>query len=154
MYNDHVPVRIIAIKEGLSRHAIHGIIRRYEHQEEAQSKPHAGRPKVITERDKTHILRIIDQDPFITTRELLEKAGLSCHASTLTRFLQKEGIQHYQALQRPLLGPDTVLKRQAFAEKYYREDASFWYNWFFSNEALVARGEGERRGWVFCKPVS
>ena len=153
MYNDHIPVRIIAIKEGISRHAVHGVIRRYKHQEEAQSKARPGRPRVITERDKSHILQVISRNPFITTRELIEQAGLSCHPSTLIRFLRKEGIQHYQALQRPLLSLGAVLKRRAFAERYYRENASFWHSWFFSDEASIARGEGRRRSWVFCPSV-
>lgn len=154
MYDNGVSVPDIIAKEGVTQHAIFGIVRRYRTQESAKSKPRSGRPTVLSDRDKKHINLIIDRDPFVTYQEILDKAGLRCHRSTIRRWLIKSGIQHHLALRRPFLGPATVAKRRAFAEKYRHEDASFWYSWWFSDEVSIDRTDGDRTKWCFHKYVS
>lgn len=92
MWNSNVIVSIISIKEGLLRNAIYGNIRRYEYQNEAIDKPRPGRPKALSNRDKTHILQIFNRSPFKTTRNLIEQAGLSCHEKTLIKWIRAEGF--------------------------------------------------------------
>jgi transposase len=154
MYKSGVSLGDVASQEEVTKHAIFGIVCRYEHQRSAKSNPRSGRPTILTERDKNHILRIVDQDPFIAANRLLEECGARCHRSTLTRWLKKRGIQHYLASRRPFLSEAAAAARRNFAEKYVDEDASFWYTWIFSDECSVARGDGERRKWAFSKYVS
>ncbi|KAL2141646.1 hypothetical protein VTI28DRAFT_2140 [Corynascus sepedonium] len=93
--------RRIAAHEGISPGTAHGIVKRYCEQKSAKSLPRSGRPRYLTERDIRYLRRLIDQNPFISCRELKEQAGLSCSIDTIRRRLVEAGIQHPQALQRP-----------------------------------------------------
>jgi transposase len=85
MYESGVPVREIADKEGLSRHAIYGVIRRYRHQQSAKDIPHPGRPQLLSERDKSHIKTLIRKDTFISYKEIINRAYLTYLRSTVHR---------------------------------------------------------------------
>lgn len=136
------------------QNAIFGIVRRYRSQISAKDKPRSGRPTILTDRDKRHIERIVDQFPFITVQEIKERTGISCHRSTITRWLKKQGIQHHHELRRPFLGPTAVQQRRDFAEKYRHEPASYWYSWSFSDEVSIDRTDGDITKWCFHRAVS
>jgi transposase len=68
MYESGVSVREIADKEGMTRHAIYGVIRRYPHQQSAKDNKRSGRPPILTERDKSHIKILIKRNAFISYR--------------------------------------------------------------------------------------
>ncbi|KAM7188478.1 hypothetical protein V8F33_010628 [Rhypophila sp. PSN 637] len=74
----------IAAEEGCSPGSVHGITKRYRVQQSAVALPRSGRPKILTEYDKRHILRLIDQDPFISNTEIKTQAGLTYHVDTIT----------------------------------------------------------------------
>jgi transposase len=152
-YNCGISRRRIAAEERVSRGSICGIIKRYEEQKSAQSRPRAGQPTKLAERAKRAIFRSIQRDPFISLSSLAAEAGLNCHPATLREWLRKEGILHQRALRRPLLTPITARKRLQFANRYYRQPSRFWRRWNFSDETTVARGQGERVKWAFYRKV-
>ena len=100
------------------------------------------------------IFRSISFSPFILNRELLEQTNITCSIATLTRYLQEQGIQHTRALRRPKLTPSAARARLDFAQRHIQEPLSFWKRWIFSDETTIARGDGERGKWVFCRRVS
>lgn len=144
----------IAAQEGVNRHSVKGIVTRYRHQTSARTTPRSGRPKIISDRDKRHIFRIIKSNPFIKNRDILREANLRCSERTLERALKAEGIQHTLALRRPKLTPEIAEKRLQFAQRYQNQDINWWRHWVFSDEVSIARGDGERHAWVFCRRVS
>ncbi|KAK4217576.1 hypothetical protein QBC37DRAFT_396732 [Rhypophila decipiens] len=73
--------------------SIPGIISRYESQFKGRSKYRPGRPPLLNSRDLRHLFRLIDEDPFISTENLIKYGGLTCSPRTLTRALKKHGIQ-------------------------------------------------------------
>lgn len=148
-----IPKSWVAAKEGCSPNSVHGIAKRYRTQRSAVSLPRSGRPRTLTEYDKRHILRLISQNPFISNAEIKTQAGLACHVDTITRWLKSEGIQHTKALRRPKLTQELADKRLAFARRYLTSPEDFWKLWIFSDEVTVARGDGERQKWVFCRRV-
>lgn len=152
-YNSGVSVKAISIKEGVPSPSIYGIIKRYRVQKSAKSSPRVGRPPSISIRDKRRIFQLIRDDPFISNLQLIERATLGCSVRTLSRFLKDEGIQHTEALRRPKLTPEIAQSRLEFARQYLRESPAFWRRWIFSDETTIARGEGERQKWVFCRRV-
>jgi transposase len=95
----------IAAEEGCAPGSVHGITKRYRAQKSAVSLPRSGRPKVLTEHDKRHILRLIKQDPFISNTEIKTQAGLTCHVDTIARWLKSQGIQHTKAGRQPTEQP-------------------------------------------------
>lgn len=81
------------------------------------------------------------------------EAGLTVCTRTLRRWLQKQGIEHNRALQRPHLTPRLAEKRLAFARLHVRRPPSYWKRWIFSDETTIARGQGQRIEWVFHQKV-
>lgn len=148
-----VSAKAIAAKFDLTPSAVYNVHYRYKHQQSAKSRPRSGRPPRLDERDKRHIFRLIEEDPFIKNADLLRQAGLPCCVATLTAFLKKEGIQHVKALRRPKLTPAVALKRLEFARRHVGKPLSWWKRVIFSDETTIARGEGERQKWVFCPIV-
>jgi transposase len=59
MYDSGVSALEIGDSEGLSRHAIYGIIRRYRSQQSAEDKHRSGRPSILSDQDKSHIKIIV-----------------------------------------------------------------------------------------------
>ncbi|UPK97475.1 hypothetical protein LCI18_008410 [Fusarium solani-melongenae] len=59
---------------------------------------------------------------------------------------------HYKSLLRPFLSEANARKRLRFARRYVHMAEDFWEKWTFSDEVIIARGEGQRRTRVFCKP--
>lgn len=97
---------------------------------------------------------LVKLDSFISPREIAERIGISCSKPTVCRFLKREGIQHFKAIQRPLLSEDHAYQRFEWAKEHLNKGPEFWNRVIFSDETTIARGSGQRRGWVFCKYVS
>jgi transposase len=117
-YNLGLSKRALWAKEGVIPASVKGIVKRYKTQKSAKSLPRSGRPRALNERDLRHIDNAITKDPFISANELKKECGLSCHFRTITRELQRRGIQHCQALRRPKLTEEVAAKRLAFAEAH------------------------------------
>lgn len=144
----------IGIEEGVSPRAAYGIETRYRYQKSGKDLPRSGRPPALTDRDKRHIKRSIEIDPFITTKQIKASVGLTCHIRTITRWLRKEGIMHSRALRRPFLKDEHAEQRLAWALEYIDKPIEWWKLVVFSDESTIARGEGEKEAWVFCRKVS
>lgn len=145
--------RRIAREEGVPRGSVSGIALRYGDQEKGRSSPRSGRPQCLSDRDLRKVYRLIDQSPFISTRDLIEQAGISCCAATLRSYLQKHGIMHHRALRRPLLTPARAAERLRFARAHINNTDAEWAKWICSDETTIARGAGERGEWVWCSSV-
>jgi transposase len=98
----------VADREGLTPQSVYGIVKRYRRQESAKDKKRSGRPRSLTDQDKLHINTIVERWPFCSYEDIIQKAGLNCHRTTIRRYLLKEGIQHKLALRRPFLSPKAV----------------------------------------------
>ncbi|KAK2470865.1 hypothetical protein H9L39_17096 [Fusarium oxysporum f. sp. albedinis] len=133
MYESGVRVKDIADKEGLSRYAIYGVIRRYRHQQSTK--------RILKYLLKTTLLFHI--------KEVKQQARLTCSRPTIRRWLLKTGIQHKLALRRPFLSDESAQLRKAFCDKYRHEDESFWYSWWFSDEVSIDRTDGDYTKWSF-----
>jgi transposase len=151
MYDSGLSYRSIAVHCDISPTSIHGIIRRYRTQQSGRSHQRSGRPPTLTDRDKNAIFRVIRLDPFITLANLRVEACVEASTRTILRWLKKEGIHHYEALQRPLLTEEVAAQRLQFALEHQNKPLSWWKRVIFSDEATIQRGQGRRQGWVFCK---
>lgn len=140
-------------KEGVNPASIKGITKRYRVQKSAKSSPRSGRPRKLDERDIRHFLILIAKDPFISAEKLIADSGVTCHPRTVSRALIKRGIQHFKAIRRPKLTPEAARKRLEFARQHIGKTSSYWRRWIFADESTVARGDGDRDGWVFCRSV-
>lgn len=152
-YQKGVPAKAVAAEHGVSPDAVYAIARRYQNQISGRSQPGRGRKFKLDERYIRRILREIDQNPFISNKELIENCALPVTEQTLVTTLKKRGIQHRQALRRPKLSDTIAQKRLEFAQKHLNKPLEYWKRFVFSDETTVVRGQGERQAWVFCRAV-
>jgi hypothetical protein len=107
----------------------------------------------LTNSHKFSIFRLIKNSPFISINQIILQANLLFCGRTLTRYLKKHGVMHQKALLRPKLTPEVAAERFAFANEHINNDLFWWERVIFSDETTIARGEGERQGYVFCIKV-
>lgn len=142
-------IRGTARKFGVSPSTVAGICERYEHQISAVSLPRPGRPPKFSERDKRHVLRVIETDPLISCAKLLEICCPHVKIDTVRRYLRREGVMHQVCLTRPFLTPETVRIRLSFALEHRDKPLSWWRRVLFSDETTIDRAQGERGKWAF-----
>jgi transposase len=152
-YLSGVSAKAVAAKFDLTPSAVYSIHQRYKNQQSAKSNPRSGRPTTLNERHKRHIFLLIKDDPFIATSDLIAQAGLPCSSRTLTRYLRREGIKHFKALQRPLLTPEIAAERLEFANLYVNKPLEWWRRVIFSDECTVERGSGRGVRWAWGSSV-
>ena len=75
------------------------------------SKTRSGRPAVVTDRARRHIIRLARANPRITYKDLKEQCGVSYSTSTLYRELKAYGLTNWLAKKRPLLTEEVAAKR-------------------------------------------
>jgi transposase len=68
-----------------------------------QSAPRSGRPKLSTERDERHILRVIRANPKLKWEDVQKECGREFSKSTYRRILAKYNISKWRAKKRPAL---------------------------------------------------
>lgn len=153
MYDLSVPIRKIALDEGIPRGTVHGLVTRYDHQVKGRDRPRPGRPKKLSERQERYIIRLIEENPFIKNQEIINQADLSISEWTLTQYLQSKGIQHRRALKRPKLTPANAAIRLRFAQEHVDKPLSWWRQVIFSDECSIVCGDGEKEKWCWCTSV-
>jgi transposase-like protein len=152
-YQKGVPAKAVAAEHGISPHALYAIARRYNNQVSCRSQSGRGGKFKLDDRYIRRILREIDQNPFISSKELIQNCSLPVTEETLVKTLKRRGIQHTQALRRPKLSDTIAQKRLEFAHKHLNKPLEYWKRFVFSDETTIARGQGERQAWVFCRAV-
>lgn len=98
MYEEKYTIRQIAEKEGVPVGSITGIVKRCTKQKSGRDQSRPGRPTILTDRDKRHILRLIENDPFIQNQQILDQISSSISTGTLTAYLKSVGRLRSMAL--------------------------------------------------------
>ena len=70
LYRAGLSAREVAAQEGISHRAVYGIVSRYDKQVKGRSNPRSGRPPKLSDRDRRHIMRLIEANSFISNTEL------------------------------------------------------------------------------------
>jgi transposase len=148
LYLSGVSAKALAAKFDLTARAVYNIAQRYKHQQSARSNARSGRPRILDERHKRHIFRLIRDNPFIKTSEILNQASLLYTGRTLNTFLRRQGIKHFRALRRPLLTPETAAQRLDFANQYVDKPLEWWHCIIFSDECTIERRSSRGAVWA------
>ena len=146
--------RWISEKLTIPANSVGGILRRYRHQHKGQSIRRPGRPKLLSERDKRHIIRLATKDPFISSQTIREDGGFSVSVTTIYRAILESGLRHWKALRRPKLSPENAAKRLAFARSVVDKPMDWWKGVIFSDETSIQHGCGDCEKCVWCHKVS
>ena len=100
-------------------------------------KKGSGSPKKVTKEMENIIRKTIEENPKLTSQEIINKNKKLCNISTRTvrRILkEKLGLNSYVAVEKPLLTQDLKKKRLAFAKKYSHWTKHMWHQVIFSDE--------------------
>jgi Transposase len=120
--------------------------------DEGQTRPRSDRPPALSNLDRRNLLRIIRSNPKITYAILKVEAGVTVHRNTVYKLLKEEGISKWLAKKRPLLTPQVVTKRLAWAKAHANWTWDKWCKIIWSDECSLERGARARRLWVFRTP--
>ena len=102
----------IAKKTGVKYNSIHGIIKRYKHQDEGKDLPHAHRRPVLSESDKRLLNRSILRDPKIKAIHLKNQTQVNASVTTIKKFMKTVEHDHHLAKQRPASSDSVVTKQK------------------------------------------
>ena len=116
------------------------------------SKTRSGRPTVVTDRARRHIIRLARTNPRITYKDLRDQCGVSYSKSTLYRELKAYGLTNWLSKKRPLLTEEVAAKRLTWCKEREHWTYENWCKVIWSDECSVERGTGKERGWVFRFP--
>jgi transposase len=91
------------------------VIKKYNEQGLTSAASRSGRPKILTERDNRHLLKIAKDNRNNTLEELTEKFNtgmkISVSSRTIQRTLHKEGYSGHAAKKKPFISEKNRKKR-------------------------------------------
>jgi transposase len=112
-----------------------------------------GRPRIFTERDRRHLIRLIVSGKADTATDLQKhiEAHMNIIASpdTIRRALKTEGMVSAVKRKKPLLSHRHFKARLDFAKKYKYWTIEDWHRVVFSDETKINRLGSDGRKWVW-----
>lgn len=136
-----------------SRFTICSIVKRFKDSSNLTSRPHTGRPRKLTAREESLLVRKIKRNPKITSSqvsaEIREEIGKEIHPKTVRRTLHRAGYKSRVARKKPLISKANQKKRLEFAKSYKDKPTDFWTNVVFSDESKfnIFQSDGRIRVW-------
>lgn len=136
---------------------IHDTIERYRETGTVTPPPRTGRPRILSDRDKRHLERIVRSNRKQTTRQVhnnfVESSGTAVSISTIKRALYDAGYNSRVAARKPYIS----LKNQSDRLKWCRERRNWeeddWKTVIWSDESrfTLFKNDGRTRVWRLQK---
>uniref|UniRef100_A0A034VZC4 Transposable element Tc1 transposase n=1 Tax=Bactrocera dorsalis TaxID=27457 RepID=A0A034VZC4_BACDO len=136
-----------------SRFTIRNIIKRFKGASCLKSAERTGRPQVLSDREKQHIVRKVKKDPKISSTQIAAEVknefGKDIHAMTVRRVLHSAGYNSRVARKKPLISSRNQKKRLDYAKEYNTKPNTFWDQVLFSDESKynIFRSDGRTSVW-------
>ncbi len=144
--------KYIAAQERLPESTVRWTISRAPLRQNGVRKPRSGRPPIVTDRARRHIIRIARLNPRITYEDLKKESGHTYSKATAYRIFKEYGFTNWLAQKRPLLTEEVAAKRLAWCLERRYWGWEEWSKIIWSDECSVERGSGKDRAWVFRFP--
>lgn len=100
----------IALREGLQRRTVQGIIRRGKTHNTPENKPRTGRSPLLSTRDSRTVFRLVRCNPKWTFDRLKSESGLDFGRTTYKKLLQEHGIKYDQHSRQKIIPPRDCTK--------------------------------------------
>lgn len=131
-----------AIGKQLNLHpcTVGSIVRKWKVHDSTVNRPRLGAPRKISPRATSRIVRIVEQRPRTTRKELindLQVAGTNVCRSTVSNALRNHGLRSCRARKVPLLKKVHVEARLNFAKEHLYEPNGYWNNVLWSDETKI-----------------
>ncbi|GBP10521.1 Transposable element Tcb2 transposase [Eumeta japonica] len=140
----------------LKKPTVQTIIKNFKESGNYESKPRAGRPRILDERTDRAITRLIKENPKQSAveinRKIKDSLGVEVSDQTIRRSIKNNGYNSRVARRKPLLSAVNKQKRLEYAQKYeniHVTDATFWERVIFTDECkfMIFGGDGRARVW-------
>lgn len=140
----------------LSRATVQTIIRNYNNTNSTENKPRSGRPKKLSRRDVSSIIKEVNQDPKISAPKLAEhiekRSNVIVHPRTIRNVLHDHGFKSRLARKKLLISAKNRKLRLDFAKTHLDKDMDFWKRDLFTDESKYNIFGSDGRTKVWKKP--
>ena len=104
----------------------------------------SGRPSVVSQRDETRILCLLEKEPCLNAAEIKTNLKLPYNAKTIGRFLKLKGFEYLRISERPRLSAEDREERLKFAKRHRMHS---WEETFFLDESTFRLGSHRSRAY-------
>lgn len=115
------------------------ILKKYKDTGSVENKPRSGRPKKLSRRDVSLIVREVGKNPRISGPELVthiaNTSNTTVHPKTVRRVLHKNGYASRVPRKKPFISEKNKKLRLEFAKKHIDKDMEFWKSVIFTDES-------------------
>lgn len=133
----------------LSVSTVRNVIRKWKATGTVLVKARSGRPGKITKRQRRRMVRMVKDNPQITSKELqghLAADGVTVHCSTIQRTLHREQLYGRVMRKKPFLHTRHKKARLRFAKLHLNKPGSFWNKVLWTDETKMELfGHNKRR---------
>lgn len=149
--------REIEVKTGHPKSTIHDTIERYHETGAGTSRPRSGRPPILTDRDKRHIVRIVRSNRQQSAKQLqnnfVQSSGTVASLATVKRALHEAGYYSRVAARKPLISEKNRRDRLQWCDRHKEWTDEQWKKVIWSDESrfTLFRSDGRIRVWRLPK---
>src|SRR5688572_29993593 len=149
--------REIEAKTGHPKSTVHDTIERYCETGAGSSRPRSGRPPILTDRDKRHIVRIVKSNRQQSARQLqsnfVQSSGTVVSIKTIKRALHEAGYHSRVAVRKPLISAKNRRDRLQWCRQHQGWTDEQWKKVIWSDESrfTLFKSDGKTRVWRLPK---
>lgn len=140
----------------LPRATVQTIVKNYINNKSVENNPRSGRPKKLTRRDVSFILKEVNKDPKISAPKLAEHieecSNIIVHPRTIRNALHENGFKSRVARKKPLISEKNRKLRLNFAKTHLDKNMHFWNRVLFTDESKYNIFGSDGRSKVWRKP--
>lgn len=144
-YQSGIDIPDLSVKYDRHEKSIARMLRVYRKRRTFRRKRGSGRPNVLTKQDKLRLVGIVNQNPFVTLRQLRDRLNTVATTATIGNYLKSLNYVHKKLKKKITLTAEDVQSRFTFAERNRNRD---WSNVIFVDEAGVWLFKESPYGWV------
>uniref|UniRef100_A0A8C5DSB5 Transposase n=1 Tax=Gouania willdenowi TaxID=441366 RepID=A0A8C5DSB5_GOUWI len=144
----------IAKRFQLAVSTVRGIIKRWQVRGTVEVKKRSGRPRKLSERTARSLVRKVNQNPHLTSKDLQEDladSGVVVHPSTVRRYLHKQDLHGRVCRKKPYLRPHQKIQRQKYATEHLQKPDDFWKQVLWTDEVKIELFGHNKQRYVWRK---
>ena len=146
----------IEAKTGYAKSTIHDTIERYRETGGATSRPRSGRPQLLSDRDKWHLVRIVQSNRQQSAKQarnnFVQSSGTVASLSTVRRALYEAGYHSRVAVRKPFISVKNRQDRLKWCRRHQEWTDEQWKKVIWSDESRFTLFQSDGRTHVWRLP--